>query len=124
MAQTKVAPIFDITQDTFFIGKTISLIEITYPAAVDAKTGPDSTIQAVHNIIQGIGFNILGIGKLTDTNTVQAIMIEGDYGTDTYDGTNSETLAAHLEDVVQALGTVDGIDLATAGIVAKAFALA
>jgi hypothetical protein len=51
-------------------------------------------------------------------------MIEGDYGTDTYDGTNSETLAAHLEDVVQALGTVDGIDLATAGIVAKAFALA
>jgi len=124
MAQTKVAPIFDITQDTFFIGKTISLIEITYPAAVDAKTGPDSTIQAVHNIIQGTGFNILGIGKLTDTNTVQAIMIEGDYGTDTYDGTNSETLAAHLEDVVQALGTVDGIDLATAGIVAKAFALA
>jgi hypothetical protein len=124
MAQTKVAPIFDITQDAFFIGNTISLIEITYPAAVDAKTGPDSTIQAVHNIIQGIGFNILGIGKLTDTNTVQAIMIEGDYGTDTYDGTNSETLAAHLEDVVQALGTVDGIDLATAGIVAKAFALA
>ena len=124
MAQTKVAPIFDTTQDTFFIGKKITLIEITYPAAVDAKTGPDSTIQAVHNIIQGIGFNILGIGKLTDTNTVQAIMIEGDYGTDTYDGTNSETLAAHLEDVVQALGTVDGIDLATAGIVAKAFALA
>jgi hypothetical protein len=124
MAQTKVAPIFDITQDVFFIGKKITLIEITYPAAVDAKTGPDSTIQAVHNIIQGIGFNILGIGKLTDTNTVQAIMIEGDYGTDTYDGTNSETLAAHLEDVVQALGTVDGIDLATAGIVAKAFALA
>ena len=124
MAQTKVEPIFDITQDVFFIGKKITLIEITYPAAVDAKTGPDSTIQAVHNIIQGIGFNILGIGKLTDTNTVQAIMIEGDYGTDTYDGTNSETLAAHLEDVVQALGTVDGIDLATAGIVAKAFALA
>ena len=124
MAQTKVAPIFDITQDVFFIGKKITLIEITYPAAVDAKTGPDSTIQTVHNIIQGIGFNILGIGKLTDTNTVQAIMIEGDYGTDTYDGTNSETLAAHLEDVVQALGTVDGIDLATAGIVAKAFALA
>ena len=124
MAQTKVEPIFDITQDVFFIGKKITLIEITYPAAVDAKTGPNSTIAEVHELIQAKGFNILGIGALTDTNSVQAIMIEGDYGTDTYDGTNSETLAAHLEDVVQALGTVDGIDLATAGIVAKAFALA
>ena len=122
MAQTKVAPVF-VDADTFFIGKTISLIEVTYPAAVNTKTGPASTIQAVHNAIQN-EFNILGFGALTDTNTVQAIMIEGDYGTDTYDGTNSETLAAHLEDVVQALGTVDGIDLATAGIVAKAFALA
>ena len=37
---------------------------------------------------------------------------------DTYDGSNSESLAAHLEDVVQALGTVDGINLAGAGITA------
>ena len=27
MAQTKVAPIFDTTQDIFFIGKTITLID-------------------------------------------------------------------------------------------------
>ena len=35
-----------------------------------------------------------------------------------HDGSNSETLAAHLEDVVQALGTVDGVNLASATVVA------
>ena len=123
MAQTKVAPVF-VDADTFFIGKTVSLIEVTYPAAVNAKTGPLSAIQAVHNAIMGAGFNILGFGALTDTNTVQAIMIEGEYGTDSYDGTNSESLAAHIEDVVTALGTVDSINLASATVAAKAFALA
>jgi len=123
MAQTKVAPIF-VDEDTFFIGKKVSLIEITYPAAVNAKTGPESAIQAVHNAIMGAGFNILGFGALTDSNTVSAMMIEGEYGADTYDGSNSETLAAHLEDVVIALGTVDGINLASATVAAKAFALA
>tara|TARA_R110000772_G_scaffold134054_6_gene242526 strand:- start:8567 stop:8938 length:372 start_codon:yes stop_codon:yes gene_type:complete len=123
MAQTKVAPVF-VDADTFFIGKTVSLIEVTYPAAVNTKTGPLSTIQAVHNAIMGAGFNILGIGALTDTNTVQALMIEGEYGTDSYDGTNSETLAAHIEDVVTALGTVDAIVTGSITVAAKAFALA
>ena len=72
----------------------------------------------------GAGFNILGYGALTDTNTVSAMMIEGEYGSDTYDGSNSETLAAHLEDVIIGLGTVDGIILASATVAAKAFALA
>ena len=123
MAQTKVAPVF-VDADTFFTGKTVSLIEVTYPAAVNTKTGPLSTIQAVHNAIMGAGFNILGIGALTDTNTVQALMIEGEYGTDSYDGTNSETLAAHIEDVVTALGTVDAIVTGSITVAAKAFALA
>lgn len=123
MAQTKVAPVF-VDADTFFIGKTVTLIEITYPGAVNAKTGPESAIQKCHEAIMGAGFNILGFGALTDTNTVSAMMIEGEYGTDTYDGSNSESLAVHLEDVVQALGTVDGINLGGTSIAAKAFALA
>ena len=122
MAQTKVAPIFD-DNDTFFIGKTVTLIEITYPANVTSKTGPASAIQKCHEAIMGAGFNILGYGKLTSTGSVQAMMIEGEYGTDTYDGSNSETIAAHLEDVVQALGTVDSINLASASVAAKTFVL-
>jgi|TARA_B110000881_G_scaffold141193_1_gene124549 hypothetical protein len=124
MALTKVAPIFDITQDVFFIGSTITLIEITYPAAVDAKTGPNSTIAEVHELIQAKGFNILGIGALTDTNTVQAIMIEGEYSTESYEGGAEYTFTDYLEDKIQALGTVDGINLATATVAAKSFAFA
>ena len=52
MAQTKVAPIFD-DNDTFFIGKTVTLIEITYPANVTSKTGPASAIQKCHEAIMG-----------------------------------------------------------------------
>ena len=122
MAQTKVAPTF-VDEDTFFIGKKVTLIEITYAAAVNAKTGPLSAIQETHNAIMGAGFNILGYGALTDTNTVSAMMIEGEYGTDTYDGSSSETLAVHLEDVIQALGTVDGINHASTTVLAKAFDL-
>ena len=45
--------------------------------------------------------------------------VEGDFGTDTYDGTNSETFAAHLEDLIQGLGSSVGsntIDLSSATI--------
>ena len=38
---------------------------------------------------------------------------------DTYDGSNSETLAQHIEDKIQAAGTVDGINLASATCVVK-----
>ena len=50
-----------------------------------------------------------------------SIMVEGEYGSDKYDGTNSESLAAHLEDVIIALGTVDSINLASATVTAKTF---
>ena len=46
--------------------------------------------------------------------------IGGAYGTDTYDGTNSETFAAHLEDLVQAAGTHQGVNLASAAVAAYA----
>lgn len=44
--------------------------------------------------------------------------IGGAYGTDTWDGTNSETFAAHLEDLVQAAGTHQGVNLASAAVTA------
>ena len=182
MAQTKVTPIFDTTVDQFFIGKKITLVEITFPqtmlgatvtagafdigetytiktagttdfttlgaadsvagtvfvatgagtggagvgtATVAAKTGPNSVLAKVHELIQGNGFNIIGFGAMTNTATVQPLMIEGDYGTDKYDGTNSETLAAHIEDLIIGLGNdVDEVDCTAVTVAAKTFALA
>jgi len=48
--------------------------------------------------------------------------LEGVFGTDTYDGSASETIAAHLEDVLQADGsTVDGVDFSSATVDAFTF---
>ena len=71
--------------------------------------GPAGAVEAVFEAIQGEGVNILGHGPLHSTNVNMSLMLEGEYGPDTYDGPNSESLAVffHLEDVIIALGTVD-----------------
>ena len=123
MAQTQVNPVW-VDEENFFIGLTPSFVEIGFGAAVNAKTGPTSTIQTVIHAIQNENVTILGHSALYDTNQSMAIMIQDEKGTDTWDGSNSETFAAHLEDVIQALGTVDGINLASATVTAKTFELA
>ena len=123
MAQTKVNPVY-VDEEKFFIGLKPTFFEVGFGAAVDAKTGPSSTIQTVIHAILNENLSILGMSALYDTNQTIAFMVDGEKGTDTYDGTNSETLAAHLEDVIQALGTVDGVNLAGASCTAKTFVLA
>lgn len=123
MAQTKVNPVY-VDEEKFFIGLKPTFFEVGFGAAVDAKTGPSSTIQTVIHAILNENLSILGMSALYDTNQTIAFMVDGEKGTDTYDGTNSETLAAHLEDVIQALGTVDGVNLASASCTAKTFVLA
>ena len=71
--------------------------------------------------IQNEGLTCYAIGTVDATGGAGQglkILFEGEHGTDTYDGSNSETLAAHLEDVIIALGTVDGINLASATVTA------
>lgn len=122
VGQSQDNPVF-VDAETFFVGKVVSLVDVDFGAAVNAKTGPDSTIQTVFEAIQNEGFNILGHGALHSTNAKMSIMLDGEYGADTYDGSNSETVAAHLEDVIQALGTVDGVNLASGAVAAKTFVL-
>lgn len=112
-----------VDEEKFFIGKNVTLVDVDFGAAVNGSLGPDGAVQAVFEAIQGEGLNILGHGPLHSTNANMSLMIEGEFGTDTYDGTNSETIAAHLEDVIIALGTVDSINLALATVAAKTFVL-
>ena len=112
-----------VDEEKFFIGKEISFIDVDFGAAVNGSLGPAGAVEAVFEAIQSEGFNILGHGPLHSTNANMSLMLEGEYGTDTYDGSNSETVAAHLEDVIIALGTVDSINLASATVAAKTFVL-
>ncbi len=51
---------------------------------------------------------------------VYTILVEGDFGTDTYDGTNSETLAAFLQTEIRAETSigVGSVNLSSATVAA------
>lgn len=123
MAQTKVHPEWN-DAETFFIGATPDFIEVGFGADVSTKTGPDSTIQTVIRAIQNENVTILGHSALYDAGASMAIMMQDAKGTDTWDGTNSETFEVYLTSVLVALGIVDGVNLAGATVTAKTFELA
>ena len=111
-----------VDEEKFFIGKEVTLVDVDFGAAVNGSLGPAGAVEAVFEAIQGEGVNILG-HAIHSTNVNMSLMLEGEYGSDTYDGSNSESLAAHLEDVIIALGTVDPTNLSAATVVAKTFVL-
>ena len=102
-------------------GKVIAGIQIDFGADCSAKLAVGSAVDATLKAIMNEGLTAFAIGAVDNTGgTGQGlkVLFEGEHGTDTYDGSNSESLAAHLEDVVQALGTVDSVDLSGAAITA------
>lgn len=98
------------------LGKTLTFVKIDFGFNVSAKTGPNSTIQAVLTEVAQTA-TIAIVGELVSNQTL-SVAVEGPFGTDKYDGTNAETFAADLEDRVIALGTVDSINLASATVTA------
>jgi hypothetical protein len=123
---TKANPVIDSTRGRAFLGKTINCFTVDIVAAVDLATanmGPAGAFQAILSAIARsatiVGHSALrtngsGDGRMFD------VLVEGEFGTDTYDGTNSETFAAHLEDEVQGLGTVNSVNLGSATVAVKA----
>lgn len=108
-------------------GVTLQAFTITFPSSVAALLDADVTnanprspvVVALEAVAQVASIEILG--ALQNSNTELPIMIAalgGNFGTDTWDGTNSETFAAHLEDLIQACGTHQGINLGSASVAA------
>lgn len=124
---TKVNP-EHINLGKSFLGKTLNgfTIDFAVNATNFATTEEDPgecvdlvlrTIQTMCTLVGHSAFRADGganAGQLID------IYVEGEFGTDTYDGSNSETFAAHLEDLIQAIGTSNpnGIDLSSATVTA------
>ena len=98
------------------VGKDITFFTVDYINAVNGSAGPAGAQAAVLQAIQA-NATIIAAGPLLDTNTQQTFAVEGDFNiTAQWDGTNSETWFADLEDRIQALGTVDGVDLSSATV--------
>ena len=123
---TKVNPTKANTVD-HFNGKTVTAI--TVDLAVngtdfsDTEMGPLGAVQEAINTLSNQATPII-ITKLrsdgSNAGQVFDIVYEGEFGTDTYDGTNSETFAAYLQTELRLL-TASGsndIDLSSATVVA------
>jgi hypothetical protein len=114
-------------------GVTLQFFEIDFGADVSAKleattAGARSPVAvALEAIAQVVSIEVIGTVQADSGSNAGQLLrigvaaIGGAYGTDTYDGTNSESLAAHLEDLVQAAGTHQSVNLASAGVTAFTF---
>lgn len=114
-------------------GVTLQFFEIDFGADVSAKleattAGARSPVAvALEAIAQVVTIEVIGTVQADSGSAAGQLLriavaaIGGAYGTDTYDGTNSETLAAHLEDLVQAAGTHQSVNLASATVTAYTF---
>jgi hypothetical protein len=113
-------------------GVTLQFFQIDFGADVSAMLDADTTnanprspvavdLEAIAQVasIEVIG-TVDATGGTGQGLRIAVAAIGGAYGTDTYDGTNSESFAAHLEDLVQAAGTHQGVNLASATVVAFA----
>jgi hypothetical protein len=113
-------------------GVTLQFFQIDFGADVSAMLDADTTnanprspvAVALEAIAQVASIEVIGTVDATGGTgqglRIAVAAIGGAYGTDTYDGTNSETFAEHLEDLVKAAGTHQGVNLASATVVAFA----
>lgn len=93
-----------------FNGKTLAAFEIDLAVnATDFSATELAADGAFKEVLQVIAetATIVGVSALradggANAGQVFTVLIEGDFGTDTYDGQNSETFAADLEDRIQA----------------------
>ena len=123
---TKVNPTKANTTD-HLSGKTITAVTVDFAVNgtdfSDTEMGPLGAVQlAIANLSQ-IGTPLI-ITKLrsdgANDGQVFDIIWEGEFGTDTYDGSNSETLAAYLQTELRLLTSVGAgpVNLNAATVVA------
>ena len=107
-------------------GVTLDWYAITFPSDVSAKlaattAGARSPVVAALEAIQA-RVSVEVVGSLVSTGTKLVIgvaAIGGAYPTDDYNGDGSgETMAAYLEDLVQAAGTHQSVNLGSATVAA------
>ena len=114
-----------VTLPHFKNGPTLQFFTLTFPSTVAAKLGATAAgvrspvVAALDAIAQVCSIEIIGSLKNSGTElTVGVVAIGGNFGTDRYDGTNSETFAAHLEDLVQASGNLHSVNNASTTVTA------
>ena len=83
------------------VAGNLQFFTITYPGAVNAKTGPESTQEAVKRAIGDLA-TILAIGPLGNSNTERTYMVRAD----ALDTISSTTTVAAIQAAVRALNAL------------------
>jgi hypothetical protein len=91
---TKALAAFDI--DFAVNGTNFASTELGAAGAVKDVLNTIATLATV------VGYSAIRADAGANAGQVITVLVEGDFGTDEYDGTNAETFAAHLEDLIQA----------------------
>lgn len=111
-------------------GVTLQFFTIDFGADVSAKLEATTAgarspvVVALEAIAQVCSIELIGAvqadaaGNAGQMMHIAVAALGGDFGTATWDGSASETFAAHLEDLVQAAGTHQSVNLASASVVA------
>ena len=108
---TKINPIFDNDNARSFLGKSLTTVTVTKDG-VEGSTGAEG---AMHALIQTVAERATIAAHTTASSAgVITFLLEGEFPTDTYDGTNSEAFDVYLASTITALGTVDGVDFSSA----------
>lgn len=108
-------------------GVSLQFFTVTFPSDVSSKLGATTlgvrspVAVALEAIAQVASVEVIGTLQSGGTELPLAVAaLGGDFGTEKWDGTNSETFAAHLEDLVQAAGSHQSVNLASATVTAGA----
>ena len=111
---TKALAAFDI--DLAVNATNFASTELGAAGAVKAVLNRVATMGTI------VGYSALRADSGSNAGQIITVLVEGDFGTDTYDGSNSETFAAHLEDLIQALTSVGAgsVNLSSATVTAVA----
>ena len=119
MAQSRATG--SVVKPGHYNGLPLAGIQLDFGVDATAKLAADGGVDVIIKAITNEGLTPVAIGAVDNTGGTgqgMKVLFEGTHGTDTYDGTNSETLAAHLEDVVQALTDTDGITMSAVTVAA------
>ena len=109
---TKALAAFDI--DFAVNGTNFASTELGAGGAVKNVLATIATMATI------VGTSALRADSGANAGQIITVLVEGDFGTDTYDGTNAETFAAHLEDLIQAKTSVGAgsVNLSSATVTA------
>lgn len=120
----------DPDTDRHYNGKTITAVEVDFAVNgtdfSSTELGAEGAVQAAVKVLTQEASPIIQGNLEADSGAnagqVFRLYYEGEFGTDTYDGTNSETFAAYLQTELRLLTSVGAgpVNLASATVTAHA----